>query len=253
MNEINYNELKNNLVQWMQDWFSVNGNGCNAIIGVSGGKDSTVALGLCVEAIGKDRVIGVAIPDNNQGLNGAKEICDFFGVKCLTVNIGNVTDALKESLGKEIPILSNQTTQNIPPRVRMTVLYAVAQSMNGRVIGTSNYSENFISYFTRWGDGASDVEPFGLLTVHDVKELGYVLGIPKEWVDKTPDDGLPHSCPDEEKFGFTYETLDTYLRTGKCDDFDTQEKIKEMHKKGEFKLKPIPVFPFYPYDNKKEN
>lgn len=225
-------------VKWIRDWFEKNGKGCNAIIGISGGKDSTVMAALCVRALGKDRVIGISMPDENQGTNSAEEICDFLGIKYYCIPIDGITGACKFALTIGGEKMSEQTEQNIPPRVRMTVLYGFAQSHNGRVMGTCNASENYIGYFTRYGDGASDVEPIGNFTVAQVKAIGYELGLPKKWVDRVPDDGLPNSCPDDEKFakwGFSYALIDKYLTEGTTGDDKIDDLIEAKHNQTKFK------------------
>jgi len=237
-------EQKDKVVKWIRDWFAENGPGCNAVIGLSGGKDSTIAAALCVEALGNDRVIGVALPDMLQGINDADKIAEYLGIKFMTLPIGNACWHLKkakDSVGESFE-WSTQTEQNIPARMRMVMLYALSQSFNGRVVGTCNLSENYIGYMTRWGDQASDFEPLGAFTVTEVRAIGHELGLPAEWVDKVPDDGLPKSCPDEEKFGFSYETLDNYIRFGVCENEEVKAKIDSMHKKNLFKLMPQPIY-----------
>ena len=245
MEKIDIKRVKDECVKWIRDWFEVNGKGCNAVLGLSGGKDSTIVAKLCVEAIGKDRVIGVAMPDTLQGLNEADKIAEYLGIKFINAPIGRITNEYKNIfIGTKV---STQTLQNIPPRARMTMLYAIAQTYNGRVIGTCNLSENYIGYFTAWGDGVSDCEPLANLTVTEVRALGHELGLPTEWVDKTPDDGLPHSSPDEVKFGFTYAVLDKYIREGECDDEDIKDKILERHNKNLFKMKRLALPSYLPY------
>ena len=244
---MDYSELKDSCVSWIRDWFDRNGKDCCAVLGMSGGKDSTVAAALCAEALGRERVIGVAMPAEGQSLNDADEICRWLGIRYLCVPIGkiisSVTASFEESLQSvrnplpaEEVILSRQAEQNIPPRVRMTVLYAVSQSLNGRVANTCNLSEDWVGYATRWGDSVGDFSPLGKLVVQEIRGIGHSLGLPSKWVDKTPDDGLPHSCSDEQKFGFTYEVLDRYIRTGECDDVEIREKIDRMHRRNRFKL-----------------
>ena len=237
---------RENIVKWIQGWFDKNGKGCNAIIGLSGGKDSTIAAALCAEALGPERVIGVAMPDNNQGVNEADKIAEYLGIKFMIAPIGGFTSEFNGSMwhhfGDEDFKWSEQSIQNIPPRVRMTMLYAISQTFNGRVVGTCNLSENYIGYMTRWGDQASDFEPLGELTVTEVRAIGHELGIPAKWVDKIPDDGLPNSSPDEEKFGFSYEVLDKYIRFGECDDAEIKAKIDARHFKNLFKLNPQPMY-----------
>lgn len=233
---MDYNELKDRCVAWIRDWYERNGKGCNAVLGMSGGKDSTVAAALCAEALGKDHVIGVAMPAEGQSLNEADEICKFLGIKYICAPIGDVIksfDAVRAQLPEGF---SNQTEQNIPPRVRMVTVYAISQSLNGRVVNTCNLSEDWVGYATRWGDSVGDFSPLGSLVVQEIRGIGHALGIPAKWVDKVPDDGLPHSCSDEQKFGFTYETLDKYIRTGECEDPAIKEKIDSMHRRNWFKM-----------------
>lgn len=225
-------------VKWIRDWFDKNGKDCNAIIGISGGKDSTVMAALCVKALGANRVIGISMPDTNQGTNSAEDICNFLGIKYYCIPIDGITGAFKFALTLGGEKLSEQSEQNIPPRVRMTVLYGFSQSHNGRVMGTCNASENYVGYFTRYGDGASDVEPIGNFTVAQVKAIGYELGLPKQWVDRVPDDGLPNSCPDDEKFakwGFSYALIDKYLTEGTTGDDKIDELIETKHNQTKFK------------------
>ena len=230
------------LIQGIRDWFEKNGEGCNAVIGLSGGKDSTIVAALCAEALGKERVIGVGMPDGEQGINEADEIAEWLGIRFHVVNIGAVTNLAKISLAAAEIKTTEQAEQNIPPRARMLVLYALSQSLNGRVVGTCNASENYIGYFTKYGDGASDFEPIAELTVNELYLIGDELGLPNKWVRKTPDDGLPHSMPDDEKFekmGFNYEKLDKYIRTGTSGDYDADVAIYHMHRRNMFKLQPI--------------
>ena len=158
-----------------------------------------------------------------------------------TVNIGQLTTGVYAQTNNIFGVqMSVQAEQNISPRMRMLVLYAISQTMNGRVIGTCNASENYIGYFTKYGDGASDFEPIAELTVHELYQIGDALKIPKKWVYKVPDDGLPHSCPDDEKFekmGFNYEKLDKYIREGTSGDEIADNAIQRMHKMNLFKLK----------------
>ena len=253
MKNYNFNveEVTKNCIQWIKDWFNENGKTCNAIIGISSGKDSTIVAKLCVEALGADRVIGVAMPDKGQGTNGADKIAEYLGIKYMVTPIDGVVAEFHKvwnDQGSDVK-WSKQSEQNIPPRVRMTMLYALSQTFNGRVVGTCNASENYVGYMTRWGDQASDFEPIGNLTVTEVLQIGDYLGLPYEWVHKIPDDGLPHSSSDEQKFGFSYAELDRYIREGiepegKCNNSDESkiDKIKRMHTKNEFKLKPVQFF-----------
>lgn len=243
-----YNKLKDECIEWIRKWFYENGNGCNAIIGLSGGKDSTIVAKLCTEALGADKVIGVSLPGEGQNNEDAIEVAETLGIELRTIHLG---DLLKETMGVAWFEPTPNAELNLPARFRMMMLYYVAQSLNGRVVGTCNASENYIGYFTKFGDGASDLEPLGKLTVHEVKQLGYVLGLPRELVDKTPDDGLPNSKPDEEKFGFSYDMLDEYICDCNSDNVPTDIKLKiqDMHVKALFKINLISqIDTFFPDD-----
>lgn len=221
----------NYIVDSIRNWFNINGKCCKAVIGISGGKDSTIVAALCAKAIGRENVIGVSMPDEGQDSKLAKEICAFLGIDFIEVPIWPMVSCFY-NVAK-----SDQAKMNVPPRIRMTVLYAIAQTYNGRVMNTSNLSEDWIGYSTRWGDSVGDLMILSNYTATEVKEIGYNLDLPKEWVDKTPDDGLPGSMPDEEKFGFTYKVLDRYIKTGECEDIFIRKKIDDRHKKNLFKLK----------------
>lgn len=244
LDEQNFNPaaVKGRIVHWLRDWFSVNGQGCKAVIGASGGKDSFIISALCAEALGKENVLMVGMPDYGQSLNDADKQADYLGVKYITAPISGATAALKDMLLTAIGETSVQTEQNLPPRLRMATLYAISQTVNGRVLECGNASENYIGYATRWGDNVGDVSPLGNLTVTEVRAIGHAMGLPDKWVYKTPDDGLPHSTSDEEKIGFTYETLDRYIRGIEVPELEIKAKIDAMHNKNSFKLKPIPTF-----------
>lgn len=231
-------------VQWIRDWFEVNGKGCNAVVGISGGKDSSVVAALCVEALGKDRVIGVLMPNGEQpDIDCSKQLVAYLGIPFYVCNIQKAVDGVKQSLIESGVEISRQTLVNLPPRIRMSTLYALSQSMNGRVANTCNLSEDWVGYSTRYGDAAGDFSPLGKLTVQEVKEIGRYLGLPQNLVDKVPSDGLTDRT-DEDNLGFTYAVLDKYIRTGVCEDTDTKARIDRLHTLNEFKLKPIPCFEF---------
>lgn len=246
MYSFNAEETRKQLVEWIRNWFERNGKDCNAVIGLSGGKDSTIMCALCVEALGKERVIGVGMPDKGQDLHNADKVAQHFGIRFMEATIGGMTTALKQLFSENAAQwdceMSVQAEQNMPPRLRMVTLYAISQSNNGRVMGTCNLSENYIGYLTKFGDGASDVEPLAELTVTELLQIGDLMGIPYEWVHKVPTDDLPHSKTDEEKFGFTYATLDKYIRGIEEPDPETKAKIDRMHRNNQFKLKPVEVF-----------
>ena len=230
-------------VQWIRDWFELNGKGCNAVVGISGGKDSSVVAALCVKALGKERVLGVLMPQGEQfDIDYSHELCEFLGVKKLIVNVGKTVEALKEALGFEP---TSQTVTNIPPRVRMTVTYAVAQSHNGRVANTCNLSEDWVGYSTRYGDSAGDFSPISHFTVQEVKALGRYLGLPEKFVEKPPIDGLCGKT-DEDNLGFTYAVLDAYIREGVEPEPETKARIDRLHEINKFKLKYMDCFEYDP-------
>jgi NAD+ synthase len=231
-------------IKWIRDWFEENGKGCNAVIGISGGKDSTVVAALCVEALGKDRVIGVMMPNGYQAdLADAAEVCAFLDIKKTTIYINDIYANFLEELKWSAIIPSNQTTINLPPRIRMTMLYAISQSINGRVACTDNLSESYVGYSTRWGDSVGDFSPLANLTSDEVVAVGDACGLPYKLTHKVPSDGLCGKT-DEDRFGFTYEALNKYIRTGICEDEIIKAKIDDRHQKNLFKLQPIPNFPY---------
>ncbi len=234
-------KVKNDCVNWIKKFFEENGKGCNAIVGISGGKDSSVAAALCVEALGVDRVIGVLMPCGVQhDIDMAKLLVSHLGIKHYVINVKDAVDGIISNLPDGMEI-SAQTKTNIPPRVRMATLYAVSQSNNGRVVNTCNLSEDWVGYSTRYGDAAGDFSPMSKLTVTEVKAIGKVLGLPDVLVEKTPIDGLCGKT-DEENLGFTYAVLDRYIREGKIDDEKTKELIDRKHKNNLFKLEMMPIF-----------
>lgn len=237
----NAEKIKNECVAWIRNFFEKNGPGCNAVVGISGGKDSSVAAALCVEALGKDRVIGVLMPQGEQhDIDKAYQLVNHLGIRHYVINVKDAVDAVIANLPKDIDI-TPQTIQNIPPRIRMSTLYAVSQSVNGRVCNTCNLSEDWVGYSTRYGDSVGDFSPMSFITVTEVKEIGTLLGLPSELVNKVPIDGLCGKT-DEENLGFTYAVLDRYIRTGEIDDPETKELIDRRHKANLFKLEFMPCF-----------
>lgn len=232
-------KVKDECVQWIRDFFEENGPGCNAVLGISGGKDSSIAAALCVEALGKDRVIGVLMPCGEQhDIDMAYMLVNHLDIKHYVVNIKDAIEGLKGSMPLE---LSTQSLTNMPPRIRMTTLYAVSQSCNGRVVNTCNLSEDWVGYSTRYGDAAGDFSPLCNLTVQEVKEIGRLLNLPDVLVDKVPIDGLCGKT-DEDNLGFTYAELDRYIRTGEIEDMAKKERIDMLHKRNLFKLQLMPSF-----------
>ena len=242
MYNFNAEKTKDECVKWIRDWFDVNGSGCNAVIGISGGKDSTVTAALCVEALGNDRVIGVLMPNGVQAdIDDSRAVVDHLGIKSFTIDIsGAVSSTLKELEDKGIEV-TDQARINLPPRIRMTTLYAVSQCHNGRVANTCNLSEDWVGYSTRYGDAAGDFSPLAHLTVAEVKAIGKLLNVPAFLVDKAPSDGLCGKT-DEDNLGFTYAVLDKYIREGIIEDEDTKALIDRKHKMNLFKLQTLPGF-----------
>lgn len=237
-------KTKDDAVKWIRDFFEKNGKGCNAVVGISGGKDSSVVAALCVEALGKDRVIGVLMPQGEQSdIDMAYLLVNHLGIRHYVINIKNAVDALINAM-PDIEITA-QTRQNLPPRIRMSTLYAVSQSCNGRVANTCNLSEDWVGYATRYGDAAGDFSPLSQLTVAEVKAIGRELGLPDDLVEKVPIDGLCGKT-DEDNLGFTYAVLDKYIRTGVCEDKATKELIDKKHEQNKFKLELMPCFQYKP-------
>lgn len=238
--------VKDEIVEWITDWFEENGNGCKAVVGVSGGKDSSVVAALCVTALGKDRVIGVLMPNGEQSdIKYSHMLCDHLGIKNYTVNVGPAINGVLDSIHENAADIevTEQATTNLPARIRMATLYAVSQSVNGRVANTCNLSEDWVGYSTKFGDAAGDFSPLSRLTVSEVKAIGRELGLPAELVDKTPSDGLCGKT-DEMNLGFSYDVLDKYIRTGVIEDEAVKVKIDSMHMKNLFKLQPMPCFEY---------
>ena len=237
-------KVKNDIIQWIRDWFENNGPGCNAVVGVSGGKDSSVVAALCAEALGKDRVVGVMMPRGYQfDIDVAKALIDHLGIRGIEVNVGEACDAVEKQVENAFGEVSEQTKTNIPPRVRMTMLYATSQTVNGCVANTCNLSEDYVGYNTIFGDNAGDFSPLSMLTVQEVKAIGRALGLPSMFVDKVPIDGL-QSKTDEDNLGFTYAVLDRYIREGICDDPAAKELIDRKHRINLFKMTPMDKFEY---------
>lgn len=245
--------LTKDVVEWIRQFFLFNGNGCNAVIGISGGKDSSVVAALCVEALGRDRVIGVLMPDKRQDdIDCSYKLCQHLGIRHIEVNIGDAVSSIIEEMKNEqvyngegdtcyhMPV-SHQTLINLPARIRMATLYAVSQSQNGRVANTCNLSEDWIGWSTRYGDAAGDFAPLAQLTSDEVIAVGEYLGLPEELTRKIPSDGLTDKS-DEDNFGFTYDVLNKYIRTGVCENEEVKRKIDAMHKKNLFKMEMMPCY-----------
>lgn len=246
--DFNVVKVTNDLIDWIREYFQKNGPTCNAIIGISGGKDSTVCAGLLVEALGKDRVIGVTMPNGFQDdIEDSIKVTNFLGIRRINVNIYDTYRALMNGvedglygigLKREV---SDNTKINMPPRLRMTTLFAVSQTLNGRVVNTCNLSEDWVGYSTLFGDAAGQFSPLGKLTVEEIIAIGDYLGLPRELVHKTPSDGLCNKT-DEDNLGFRYSELDDYINTGVMEDNEKKQLIDKKHRANLFKYKPMPTF-----------
>ncbi len=239
----NVEKVTEDCVDWIRDFFERNGKGCNAVLGISGGKDSSVAAALCVRALGKERVIGVLMPNGEQkDIHCAFLLAEHLGIRHIVINIAAAVKGLTDAFPTDL-CLTEQARINLPPRIRMSAVYAVSQSMNGRVVNTCNLSEDWVGYSTRYGDAAGDFSPLSHFTVGEVKQIGRYLGLPDILVDKVPSDGLCGKT-DEDNLGFTYAVLDRYIREGSIDDPKIREKIDALHERNLFKLQLMPSFPY---------
>ena len=248
----NPEQTKDKIVQWIRDYFAANGPSCSAVIGISGGKDSSVAAALCAEALGKDRVVGVLMPRGVQpDISDSQLLVDSLQIPYVEINIGAAADALEKTLEENAKLqeicgrteMAREAKINLPPRIRMATLYAVAQNLpnGGRVVNTCNASEDYVGYSTKDGDAAGDFSPLSDLLVHEVLQVGAVLGLPEQLVRKTPSDGLS-GMSDEDKLGFTYSMLDHYVLTGECDDQEKKARIDRLHVLNLHKLRLMPKF-----------
>lgn len=221
------------IVSDIRDYFVENGPDAKAIIGISGGKDSTVAAALCVKALGNENVIGVLMPQGIQGdIEDSRRVCEWLGIQSIEVNIGDACEALYDAFGAiELP---NGVLTNTPARIRMTVLYAIAAMKHGRVINTCNRSENYVGWSTKYGDHAGDFAVLENYTVTEVIQIGEVLGVPDRLLYKAPADGLS-GATDEANFGFTYDQLDKWLLEHEQPEWPVYKKICEMHTRGRHK------------------
>ncbi len=237
----NIEQVKHDLTHWVREQMSSIG-ATKAVVGISGGKDSSTVAALMVHAIGKDNVFGVLMPDGEQkDIDYAIDLCRSLDIKYEIVSIDKITSRFKESLSF-LPDISKQTILNMPPRIRMTMLYAISQSILGSlVINTSNLSEDWIGYATIYGDTTGAFSPLATFTTDEVIQLGLSLGLDEKFVVKPPADGLTGKT-DEEVIGFSYEVLNKYIREGVIEDSAVKEKIDRMHRISRFKFLPITMY-----------
>ena len=238
------------VIEWIKQYFKDNGKDCNAIIGISGGCDSSVTAALLIKALGKDRVIGVLMPNGDQyDIDCSYQLVKFLDIKHYVININKPYLELTNEIDTKLKIDSKSYDiyrTNTPSRLRMATLYGISGLFNGRVANTCNLSEDYVGYSTKFGDSAGDFSPISNFTKTEVRELGEELGLPKNLIYKVPEDGMSFKS-DEEKLGFTYEVLDKYIRTGEIDDLKIKEKIDKMHLAN---LHKIQLMPSYKKDGK---
>lgn len=234
--------VRDQIVEWIRSWFDANGRGCCAVLGISGGKDSSVVAALCARALGPERVVGVLMPNGEQfDIDVSRALVEELGIRSVVINIHDAFGGMMAQLRAALGEVSPQTVQNLPPRLRMAAVYAVSQSVNGRVANTCNLSEDWVGYSTRYGDSVGDFSPLSRLTVQEVKAVGRALGLPDRFVEKVPIDGLCGRT-DEDNLGFSYAALDRYIRSGEIEDEAAKEKIDRLHRINAFKLELMPVF-----------
>ncbi len=242
----NAKKVKDDIVFWIRNWFEKNGKGCKGVVAISGGKDSSVVAALLVEALGKENVVGVLLPKGKQfDIDVSYALVKHLGIEYKEINIEGAYNALMEQFNSVLPEIRVETVTNLPARIRMVATYGVSQSVNGRVANTSNLSEDWVGYATRYGDGAGDFSPLSKLTVQEVKAIGRELDLPDMFIDKVPIDGLQPKS-DEENLGFTYEVLDKYIREGIIEDEAIKSKIDRLNTINQFKLKYMDCFPYEP-------
>ena len=218
---------------FIKDYFVKNGTpDTKAVIGISGGKDSTVAAALLVQALGADRVVGVMMPQGYQGdLDDARKVCEVLGIQNFVINIEpTCSELFKSFTGNTKLPLNNQINTNAPARIRMNILYMVAAAVGGRVCNTGNASEAFIGYTTKYGDLAGDFALLKHLTVTEIYKIGDALNLPYELVHKAPADGMS-GLTDEDNTGIPYQAIDDYLLYGEYPEQKIYEKMIAAHKR----------------------
>ena len=241
MNDFSAREQLPGLLDWMRAQMKAC-YGKTAVVGISGGKDSSVVAALCREAYGREHVVGVLMPDGVQpDIDYSNGLVEFLGIRHYTVNIhAAVRGVLDEMERLNLPP-TRQTTVNLPSRIRMSTLYAVAQSVEGGIVlNTSNLSEDWVGYCTVYGDSAGAFSPLGMYTTEEVIALGAALGLPEKFLLKPPSDGLT-GLTDEDNLGFTYHAVNEYVRRGVCDP-EIKAQIDAKHRASRFKFQTLPVY-----------
>jgi NAD+ synthase len=237
-------KMSDGIVKWIRDYFSF-GSDAKAIIGISGGTDSSVTAALLVKALGKERVIGVLMPCGNQhDIDVSHKLVEHLGIKYHVVNIESAMKAITSVIGESLatnPLDSDVYRTNTPARLRMTTLYGVCALYGGRVVNTCNLSEDYIGYSTKFGDSAGDFSVLSGFTKTEVRMIGRELNLPDMFVEKVPEDGMSGQS-DEERMGFTYAVLDRYIRTGEIDDPETKAIIDRKHVANLHKIELMPAY-----------
>lgn len=233
------------IINWIKEYFVENGPDCKAVIGISGGKDSTIAAALLCEALGSDRVIAVKMPQGYQhDIDVADKVIEHLGITDVyQIDIDPICKSIFDTLPNNI-IDSEQVYTNTPARVRMTILYAIAAARHGRVVNTCNRSEDYVGYSTKFGDSAGDFSILSNYTVTEVKDIGRYLALPSEFINKIPEDGLS-GLADEDNLGFSYLQLDNYLEDGVYPNYEIYKNIEERHKRNLHKIQPMPTCPYF--------
>lgn len=240
---INIEKEAKNAIQWIKEYVQKVG-AKGIVVGNSGGKDSATVLAMATKAIGKENVLAVSMPcySSINDFEDAKLVANTFGIKFLKVDLSNCYTEMEQEIKRELKDLSKEASINIKPRLRMTSLYAIAQTLNYLVIGTSNLCETVVGYTTKWGDNASDFNPIGNFTVEEVLAIGKYLGVPDKILKKAPNDGLG-GLTDEEKMGITYHQITQMIETKNTQDTAKQEILRRFQNT-KHKREAIPVYYF---------
>ena len=235
-------ELVDKIVSWISDYIKTS-NSYGIVVGISGGKDSLVVAKLCVLAVGNENVFGVIMPNGQMtDRDDAINTCKILGIPYSIVDISQSYNQILDVVKKvNFGSVSEISKLNTAPRIRMTTLYAIAGSMNYLVANTSNLSESMIGYCTKWGDNVGDFAPIINFTKTEVCKIGHLLNLPQNLVEKLPSDGLTGKT-DEENFGFGYDELDEFIRTGNV--HSNFESILKRHNSSKHKRKAIHSFEY---------